>query len=228
MKQVKLLCTGSFKTNRVLPASVVLEVKPFIESFFLNKETEIKNALATYNVLIFTSAMAVKAVEKVLDRHADKAYKIYCIESNTSQKVAEVFGETAIAGKAAYGADLADIIIEKETSDKLFFFCGNLRRDVLPQKLKKVGKHLEILEVYKTVDKIQEIKNAYDGYLFFSPSAVESFFKQYPHAKTGIYFAIGTTTQEALEKYVETEKIIISATPEKELLLDTAIEYFNF
>lgn len=227
MKQIKLLCTGSFKVNKPLPAHIVLEVKPFIETSLLEKAGEIKKALAANEVLIFTSANAVRAVEKVFDKAMGKTYKIYCIESNTSKKVAEVFGKSAIVGTSAYGADLAEIIIEKETANKIFFFCGNLRRDVLPEKLKAAGKNLEILEVYETVDKAQEINKAFDGFLFFSPSAVVSFFKQYPKLNKGNYFAIGTTTQDALLSFVENKKIIISARPEKELLLETAIEYFN-
>ncbi len=227
MKQIKLLSTGAFKAQRPLPAHIVLAVKPFIETTLINKGTAIEKALVENDVLIFTSANAVKAVENFTDASAGKAYRIYCIASNTSQKVAEVFGEKFIADTAAYGADLADIIIQKETAKKMFFFCGNLRRDVLPEKLKAAGKELEILEVYETVDKEQKINIDYDGYLFFSPSAVESFFKQYPDASSGIFFAIGTTTQEALKSYVETKNIIISARPEKELLLQTAIEYFN-
>lgn len=227
MKPIKLLCTGSYKVNSPLPAHIVLEVKPFIETSLLEKVAEIKKALAANEVLIFTSANAVKAVEKVIAKSAVNAYRIYGIASNTSKKVAEVFGEKSIAGTAAYGADLAEIIIEKETANKMVFFCGNLRRDVLPEKLKAAGKDLEILEVYETFDSKQNINVEYDGYLFFSPSAVESFFKQYPNVKAGIYFAIGTTTQEALQLYVENKNIIISARPEKELLLQTAIEYFN-
>ena len=227
MKQKKLLCTGTSKANMPLPAHIVLQVKPFIETAILDKEIEIRKALAVNEVLIFTSANAVKAVEKFFDKSAGQTYRIYCIASNTSQKVAEVFGGNIIAGKAAYGADLAEIILQKEAAKKMFFFCGNLKRDVLPEKLKAAGKDLEILEVYETVDKEQKINTNFDGYLFFSPSAVESFFKQYPNAGSGIFFAIGTTTQEALEGYVENKNIIISARPEKELLLQTAIEYFN-
>lgn len=227
MKQVKLLCTGSFKATKLLPAHIVLDIKPFIETSILDKEVDIRKALEDNDVLIFTSANAVKAVEIFFDKSLNKKYKIYCIESNTSQKVAEVFGADSIKGSAAYGAELAEIIIEKETAKNIFFFCGNLRREVLPEKLTAAGKALGTLVVYETKDKDQEISLEYDGYLFFSPSAVDAFFEQYPNTKDTKFFAIGTTTAQALEKYVDTNNIIISARPEKELLLQTAIEYFN-
>ena len=68
--------------------------------------------------------------------------------------------------------------------------------------------------------------NEYFGILFFSPSAVQSFFSKNKVADKTILFAIGNTTANEIKKY-STNKIIISDEPGKENLVTKMIEYFN-
>jgi len=62
--------------------------------------------------------------------------------------------------------------------------------------------------------------------MFFSPSAVESFFAANTLPHSTILFAIGNTTARSIEQY-STNKVIISDRPGKEALLDKVISHFN-
>ncbi|WP_339608940.1 uroporphyrinogen-III synthase [uncultured Planktosalinus sp.] len=109
-----------------------------------------------------------------------------------------------------YGKELADILVTGY-ADKVFtFFCGNLRRDELPAKLRENKIGFTEVEVYKTVLKSKKFERTFDGVLFFSPSAVESFTKE-NQLKNTTAFCIGTTTAAEAEKY--TDKIIIATKP---------------
>ena len=56
------------------------------------------------------------------------------------------------------------------------FFCGNQRRDTLPDKVRAAGIKVEELVVYETVELPLKVTDHYDAILFYSPSGVRSFF----------------------------------------------------
>src|SRR5690606_37559246 len=74
-----------------------------------------------------------------------------------------------------YGKELAEIIVKDYAEEAFTFFCGNLRRDELPTMLKENNVPFDEIEVYRTVLKPKKFDRSFDGVLFFSPSAVESF-----------------------------------------------------
>lgn len=61
---------------------------------------------------------------------------------------------------------------------KIVFFCGNKRLQTIPEKLANNGIAVEEVIVYETIETAANIKKQYDGILFYSPSAVQSFFKK--------------------------------------------------
>jgi len=62
--------------------------------------------------------------------------------------------------------------------------------------------------------------------LFFSPTAVQSFFRQNKLPAETILFAIGSTTAAEIRKF-STNNIIISDEPGKESLVRKMMEYFS-
>ena len=80
--------------------------------------------------------------------------------------------------------------------------------------------------MYQTIATPHKIDKEYFGILFFSPSAVQSFFSKNKVCEKTILFAIGNTTANEIKKY-STNKIIISDEPGKENLVTKMIEYFN-
>jgi len=80
--------------------------------------------------------------------------------------------------------------------------------------------------VYQTLATPHKIQKDYFGVLFFSPSAVQSFFSKNKVKDRTILFAIGNTTANEIKKY-SNNKIIISDEPGKENLVQKMIEYFS-
>ena len=181
--------------------------------------------LSKQNVtVVFTSANAVDAVKNLLT--TKPFWKIFCIGYKTKKVVADTFDEKNIIATADNGEQLAEEIIKLSSAKRIVFFCGNQRRKVLPEKLKKNGIELEELVVYKTIEKPQMISKSYDGILFFSPSGVRSFFSVNSANNTIQIFAIGTTTAKEIKLFSKLP-IIISRHPDKEELVHLVIKHFS-
>ena len=199
-----------------------IETTP-IETIEVQQEIELAaNQMAT---VVFTSMNAVDAVTAMLDGFVPE-WTIYCMGYATKELVKNYFGENAIAGTGDNAAELADEIIENEEPEEVIFFCGNRRRDELPGKLKKQQIEVNEIVVYQTENTQHKITKAYDGILFFSPSAVESFFTINKLPEHTIVFAIGQTTKETVGKFCK-NKIVVSKLPGKDQLVEQAIRYLE-
>ena len=227
-KVIPILSTRSLNPDLITRANdcnISITEIPFIlieaiDSVEVQQEIEAAYLLDT--TIIFTSKNSVEAVGVCLDIFP--AWKIYCIGHATRDLVIAYFGEEYIAGIADYGEDLADLIIADEVKD-VIFFCGNKRRDVLPEKLSKAGINVQEITVYQNISNPVKVEEDFMAILFFSPSAVESFFKNNTMGNA-VAFAIGNTTADAIAKYTN-NKIIITPSPDPELMLDLVIEYFG-
>ena len=229
---IQILCT------RPLPASLIdlagaagvaINVSPFIETesvFSVEVQQEIELLSFQTAIVVFTSMNAVDAVTGLLDGHHHPDWTIYCIGTATGRLVKEYFDEEKIAGTASDAASLAKLIADDRFADEVVFFCGDQRRDELPAMLRLQGIDLNEIVVYQTINLPHAIHQLYHGILFFSPSAVQSFFQENKLDDTTILFAIGNTTANEIKKFTN-NKIIISDTPGKENLVDKMMEYFS-
>jgi Uroporphyrinogen-III synthase len=224
-------------STRPLPAGLTEEARQLgiwiDETSFIETEPirsvevqqEIEQALIKFTAVVFTSMNAVEAVTEELDG-ALPEWKIFCIGNTTREVVEKYFGENTIAGTADNALALAEEIIQDEEIDEVTFFCGDQRRDELPDALRQ--NDIEVIEVvvYNTIPIPQKIEKNYHGILFFSPSAVESFFKKNKIPDQTYLFAIGNTTAATIKKYT-TNKIIIAKEPGKENLVRQMMEYYS-
>lgn len=182
---------------------------------------KIKAAAAQKCTVAFTSMNAVNVVRKHIDQKPD--WRIYAIGNTTKQLVEQYIGP--VAGTAAYGGDLADAIINNgETA--VTFFCGDIRRDELPGKLVDAGIALNEVIVYRTISLPQTLAKAYDGILFYSPSAVHAFFRENNLPESTTLFAIGHTTAAALNTYTQ-NRIYVADSPSKEGLVRDMMDFFS-
>jgi uroporphyrinogen-III synthase len=172
---------------------------------------------------VFTSMNAVEAVQEYLTAHPHWA--IYCIGQTTKELVADTFGEGSIQGIANSASLLADAIINTQQKE-VYFFCGDQRRNELPDKLSEAGITLHEVVVYTTSQQSKALLKEYNGILFFSPSAVHSFFASNNLTSTTTVFAIGSTTAAAIQQYTNNQ-LIIAERPGKEALVHTMMEYFS-
>lgn len=197
-----------------------IETEP-VESVELKEKIQ---QLSLKNIdVVFTSMNAVEAVKDDLPSRPD--WKIFSIGQTTKELIEDFFGKESIAGTADDASRLADVIINHR-SQRVFFFCGDQRRDELPQKLSAGGVALEEIVVYKTIPTSKKITKDHDGILFFSPSAVESYFKTNEMAEHTIVFAIGDTTATTIHQRVS-NKIVIADKPGKEELVKKMLAYFS-
>ncbi len=206
---------------------VYIETQSFIETEAIQSvevQQEIEQALLQSASIVFTSMNAVEAVAEYMNDEMPD-WSIYCIGETTLQLVKKYFGEKSIAGTAGNATELAELIAEDGYADEVIFFCGDKRRDELPDILNSNDIEVNEIMVYHTIFTPRMINKKYNGILFFSPSAAESFFSKNKVEKQTMLFAIGSTTAAAIKKYT-TASIIISDRPGKENLVEKAINYF--
>ena len=172
---------------------------------------------------VFTSMNAVESVKKFIP--ANSPWRIFCIGNTTAKLVSDIFGKKNIAGTADNAFLLAENIAADPTIKRVYFFCGDKRRDELPQKLREKNIDVDEVVVYKTIEIPRKISKKYDGILFFSPSAVQSFFLKNSLQPNSQVFAIGSTTADALKPFTR-QHVITADTPGKRNLVEQAIKYF--
>jgi uroporphyrinogen-III synthase len=229
--RISILCTRPLnKTliNEAMQAAIDITELAFIETEPIQSiavQQEIEQALLLTTTVVFTSMNAVEAVAFYQD-DTQPDWEIYCIGSTTNKLATKYFGLDKITGTANDAASLAELIAEDRFTDEVIFFCGDQRRDELPTILRKNNIEVNEIEVYQTIAVPHSIDKIYQGILFFSPSAVASFFKNNKPPETTILFAIGNTTANEIKKY-STNKIIISDEPGKENLVRKMMEYFG-
>lgn len=226
-----ILCTRPVNALLVEKANakgIALDIVSFIETepvYTTEVQQEIEWAAIELATVVFTSMNAVESVTAMLDGHVPE-WTIYCMGHRTKELVEEYFGAEAIAGTAASAIELAEKIIDTADTEEVIFFCGNRRRDELPNKLAQQGISVNEVVVYHTIPVSKKIDKEYQGILFFSPSAVESFFSKNKLTHACIVFAIGSTTKEAIQKYCS-NKIVVSVLPGKDSLVEQSIKYFG-
>ncbi|RFS19745.1 uroporphyrinogen-III synthase [Chitinophaga silvatica] len=207
-----------------------IQIKPLINQRLLGAEN-MATVFAPGAIQVFTSAHAVTTLEHCYLNQEDTHYvienaQICCISGNTRNQAERVFKNATILADAAYGKDLAKAIIALPDIKAVNFFCGNQRRNELPDTLTQAGITINEFVIYENIPTPEVSDITYDGILFFSPSAVKSFFSANRIPSSTVCFAIGTTTAEALQTFTD-NKIISSTDTSEESMVHTAIFYFN-
>lgn len=172
--------------------------------------------------LIFTSQNAVESIlqnEKAMEL---KTKKCFCVGEKTKAML-ETNGFQVIAS-ADYASELASIICNQYDKSSFTFFCGNLRRDILPDALRLAGITFEEVEVYETRLTPHRAAADLNGILFFSPSGVQSFLKE-NELQDEVCFCIGSTTAKALRGI--TNKVVTANQPTMESTIAKSIAFFN-
>ncbi len=214
--------------DRATEAGIEMEVISFIETEPIQSievQQEIEQALYQKTTVVFTSGNAVEAVAAALEGHQPE-WEIFCLGRSTLDLVTRYFGPERIGGFADNALELAEAIIVTSDATEVIFFCGDLRRPELTNSLQQKGIEINEIVVYQTVLVPKKLVKHYDGVLFFSPSAVNSFFELNKAGERTIFFAIGKTTAAELKKKT-TNKILVSEEPTKETVVEMAIEYYT-
>lgn len=164
--------------------------KTFIDTrSFINTEPlpadEIAGKLKEFIGKKINAVVTSKKAEKIITGNGDRQWKIFSISNQSS---------------ASNAAQLASVII-KEGIKEIVFFCGDRRRDELPGKLRANGINVKEVVVYRTIETPHKIEEKYDGVIFFSPSAVNSFFTSNNPPGHVIFYTMGDTTAAEIKKH---------------------------
>jgi len=210
--------------DKMKAAGIAVEVLPFIKTTWVNDEKKRKQVAGiTDKTIVFSSKNAVEAVAEMTKNmlHGN----IYCVGKQTAELAHKYFGDQ-IQAVANDATGLAEIMLQEKNIKSVTFFCGDIRRDELPELLKKHKIALTEIVVYTTIVTPHKAEREYDAILFFSPSAVESFFLVNKVNSTTILFAIGNTTANAISNKTD-NTIMVCEQPGKELLIDDMIRYYS-
>ncbi|HLA59231.1 MAG TPA: uroporphyrinogen-III synthase [Puia sp.] len=225
-RRVTILSTASLPLERIknIPGTVDIQIIPFIE-ITQRPDAELMPVVSAYGSeklnVVFTSAHAVKIVSGWLKQKPD--WTIYCIRNETRIAVLNWFGSEVTCKFASNALFLSRLMIS-EGVQKALFFCGDQRLDILPDNLRNNGVELNELIVYDTSLKPVKLKEPPDIILFFSPTAVRSFFSMNKISSGTTVIAMGTTTAAAIKQCTE-HPVIISPEADKTYVFNMALDY---
>lgn len=231
-RKISILSTRPLDEETVSKASehqIIIDCISFIETQNIideNLSEEIKKLALESIAAVFTSMNGAEAVIEELRKNELKPnWEIYCIGAATQSLIKDYFVSNNIKGTAKSAAELSEIIVNNAEKEVLFF-CGNQRREELPKYLQENKVKVKEVAVYETNETPVEISKSYNGILFFSPSAVKSFFSVNSILPDAVLFSIGNTTAVEIKKHCS-NKIFISDFPSKDKLVKEAIVYFD-
>lgn len=211
-------------------SNIKMEEQSFIRVNLLNNAVlaqKVSTLAVEKRTVIFTSQNSVAAVANML-LGKQPEWEVYCLEGATLKAVQQYFTRVTIKQIARAANNLANIIEVNTTNNPAVFFCGDKRMDTIPEIMKNKGIELKEFIVYQTLYTPSVILKKYDGILFFSKSAVESFASANKLPAHTTMFAIGETTANALRDYAgDTLPIIQSPGPSERILMKTIIDFYN-
>lgn len=205
----------------------LIRIEPVLNGEIL--ETVLPLTYEPGTAVVFTSRNAVEIVAAVLHANEDldaapAHWQIFSLAGTTRDAVIELF-DNSPTGEVYTGALLAETIIASGDTHRVVFFCSNQRRDELPDMLQEHGIEVHEVITYETIETPVTVQDAIDGVLFFSPSAVSSFFSVNRLPESTVCFAIGNTTAKAITSFTNNQ-VIISQTPDQQSMLNQVKEYF--
>lgn len=212
-----------------LREDLILEEYEFIQTIPVPVKSAFRKLISERTPhFIFTSRRAVKFFIENLreeDIELPTNCRIYCLSGDTKNAVIEAGMEPLLVAESAL--KLAQLIHHKGLSAEVSFFCSDMRRNDLPDFLRASGIRVNELVLYRTVLRSIRVREDYDGLLFFSPSAVDSFFMSNKLNPRAVFFCIGNTTANAVENHAPKVEVIIADRPTQENLFEKLEEKFR-
>lgn len=223
MTKIRILSTKKL-TN---PERIILPVGQFrlIEEDFIRIKLlnfDIVPIAIGIDLLLFTSKNAVLSILKNKNAASLKQINCICVGEKTKELLEQ--NGFVVLDFTHYAEDLTKVILEKYSDKRFAFFCGNLRRNVLPDFFNENQIKFHEIQVYQNQLTPRKINEEFDAVLFFSPSGVISFLEKNT-LEDQVCFCIGTTTADALASY--TKHVILSEKPIIASVLDKVAEFYS-
>ncbi|UZO81991.1 uroporphyrinogen-III synthase [Aquimarina sp. ERC-38] len=189
-----------------------------------SKAFELPDNFNSIQNLIITSKNAWEAIKNrdTTIANSIKKKRFFCVGAKL-KRIIEDTGSNVVE-VADNASALAEKIYNQYKAESFLFLCGNLRRDELPDLLTKHQVSYIEKIVYHTTFNYQKFNRTFDGILFASPSAVQSFCKV-NNIGDSTAFCIGTTTAGEAKKH--TKNYMIANHPSIESMIVQAIKTFR-
>lgn len=176
--------------------------------------------------IIFTSKNAVNIIlnnSKIKKKLIDK--NIFCVGESTAELI--INNNLNLIKSKQNSKKLSKYIVAnfKNSKDSFTYFSGKKRLLKLENILNKNNIKIIIHEVYDTLLTPKKINNHYDGIIFYSPSAVKSFFKGNNSFKNTYGFCLGNTTAKELKNY--SDSFSVAKSNSEENMLVSINKYFK-
>lgn len=214
--------------QKLKEAGIYVDTIPFIETKSIAPSMmlqRIRPYLKEKKEVIFTSQAAVSAVKDALGARIPD-WRIFCVGSRTKEIITDVFGKDAIAESSEYAKNLAEKIVRRRDNGTILFFCGDRRRDDLPDILAKNNRQVQEIMVYTTALTPRKVDMLYNGVAFCSPSAVESYFSQNVPGSETVIFCIGDTTAGAAGRFCA-NRIEVAKKPDIRSLVEKIADHYQ-
>jgi len=170
---------------------------------------------------IITSKNSIKILLDKFENRFLKQIHFYCVGATTTQLL-ENETLNVIASRPT-ASELGKIIINDYSNQSFTYLCGTKRRHELPELLNQNNISFNEVHIYNTSLNTFKVEKKIDGILFFSPSAIESYYTTNPPNNTPL-FCIGETTANTAKKY--SENIYIAKQQTIESVIELAKTHF--
>lgn len=190
------------------------------DNFIASENIAFEQAPSVSDLILFSSKRGVEALGKRVSQFKDQAIAVVGQQADLALKAYGV--ETKFVAR-----DARDLIawLDKQCYHSFTYYCSAQYLPDIPQYLEIKGAEFTLVPVYKTVKRRIEIKSVnYDLVMFFSPSGVSSFFEYNDLPKNSRALAIGRTTENALNNYVNKELIYRAQHPNMHSCIEKCIE----
>lgn len=198
----------------------------------------------------FIERIPVVWSEDVLHEHdyqsvaftSDNAVKYFFENTNAAEwiKGKNVFSVSGKTNEELLKRDIHAVIIAENTTQlveevsrrklikSVLHVCGNIRLETLHKLLMEAEIKYYPLEVYHTKLKSNlPLNNEFDAILFYSPSGVDGFLSSNKMSAETICCCIGYNTKTRLLAKFPNAKILVSAFPSAQSMLERLATYFN-
>ena len=189
---------------------ITIDFRPFIhvEGMEAQDFRQQRVDLAEHTAVILTSRLAVDhyfRMAKELRFEVPDSMKYFCISESTAyylQKYVQYRKRKIFHGTIKFDELL--VLMKKHKSEKFLLPCSDLLKDSIPNALDAGRFDYSRAVMYRTVcsdlSDLSDVK--YDILVFFSPSGIESLFKNFPDFEQGQtrIAVFGPTTSKAAEK----------------------------
>jgi uroporphyrinogen-III synthase len=231
---IKILSTNTIDVetiNNLKEKNIFIDTIPFTATVPLvnNYLIEKIHHLATKDIVaVFTHPDAVLAVANILHQQS-VSWHIACLAKHTHYAAQDAFPNNNILLTASTETALAQQILDTDIAkDTIVYFCGNTYANTLPTLFKLQQQSLDSIMVYQTLVKSTPITDFYNGIIFTSLSAIDSFFVFNKFPNNTVAFCLTEDIAHALTKHLQQATVVVQAK-EASLpsLLESILIYYN-